>query len=358
MTAVLKPFLLNQEKTQRKSFKTLGKLALFSLLFLFACAGGPPPQTDTQTSSLAGKDEDTDRASGRDRRPSGAKALGLNASVSDRCSTPEGDKTDWWYIDVPGEGKLALTLKIKSVGSDLNLIMVNRSGSVVASSRGGESVVKEFVEKDVVGGRYYARVYAVRATDKSAYELSSVYSQKGGMAIPVQDTGTTPGSISVLNRAIKPERRPVVRPRPMEERPAREVAPTQIPPREQMAMIPSTSKRPAIAPDHSKTEKLVIDQGIEVRQITPAVAVKLNITEKSGLVIVNVIQGSPAAAAGFRRGDIIVAIDEIRVYSINALSQKIKQYHNGDTILFVIKRESHMLDMLLKVSEPGSRRYS
>ena len=311
---------------------------VFAASLLVACGGAQTTkQTESQASSAS---KDADRSSGDDRSPSGAKALMLNASSSDSCSNPEGDKTDWWYMDIPGQGKLILTLNIESAGNDLNLILYDNAGTTLASSRGGESVVKEVIEKDVSEGRYYVRVYTVNETDKSDYELHNIFNQEDGIAIP-----TSPYEEERYNQDIdadtplRPVRTDDLNTEPLTKQPGEEPEQQEV------------QELPVIA-------SLEYDQGIEIRQITPEISKDLDISEWMGLVIVRVEDGSPAKAAGFRRGDVILAIDEKPLKKLNMFAHKIKKYQDGDTILFLIKRGIDTLYMILKVKNPSSGRYS
>lgn len=93
------------------------------------------------------------------------------------------------------------------------------------------------------------------------------------------------------------------------------------------------------------------DIGITVKEITPELARHLGLTEKRGLVVVQVEKNSPAEEAGMRQGDIIMEIDQKPVKNIDEYSMQIRQYKKGDTILFLIKRGGSALYLTLKIWE-------
>jgi hypothetical protein len=304
---------------ERRGLLMMKVLAILAVFFFVACAGTQPADETSHTLAL----KEADSSSGSDRNANGAKELPLNSFSSDHCSYPDGDKTDWWYIDVPAKGKLTLILNIISAGNDLNLVMYDSAGLSIGFSKGGEHVVKEVIEKDVLEGRYYARVYTVNDTDKSAYELHDFFEQGGGSAIFQEMEKREKGSAQTSYRT---ERRKVPK-----------------------SQLPSGSLKKE--PELPEMFSLEYDQGMEIQQITPKLARALNISGSMGLAVVRVEDQSPAKGAGFRRGDIILAVDERPVKKVNVFALKIRKYQNGDTILFLIRRGSDTLYIILTVKK-------
>ena len=93
------------------------------------------------------------------------------------------------------------------------------------------------------------------------------------------------------------------------------------------------------------------DLGITVKELTPELSRHLGLTEKRGLVVVQVESNSPAEEAGIRQGDIIMEMDQRPVKNIDEYSKQIRQYKKGDTILFLIKRGVSTLYLTLKIWE-------
>jgi serine protease Do len=68
-------------------------------------------------------------------------------------------------------------------------------------------------------------------------------------------------------------------------------------------------------------------------------------------VVVQVEEGTPAAEAGLRAGDVIVEIDQDPVENIRRFNQKLETYKKGDTILFLVKRQGATVFLTLKVED-------
>jgi len=91
--------------------------------------------------------------------------------------------------------------------------------------------------------------------------------------------------------------------------------------------------------------------GMSVEELTPELAHNLGLTEMSGIVVVQVEDDSPAAAAGLRPGDVILEIDQNPVQSLDDFNARIEKYKKGDTILLLAKRRGATVFLTLKVTE-------
>jgi serine protease Do len=86
-------------------------------------------------------------------------------------------------------------------------------------------------------------------------------------------------------------------------------------------------------------------RGIEVQEITPEIARRYRLTEKSGVAVVNVEPGSPADVAGLTRGDVIVEINKRPVKSISDYNN-VTKIVKGDALVLtsrgyaVVKEET------------------
>jgi serine protease Do len=76
-------------------------------------------------------------------------------------------------------------------------------------------------------------------------------------------------------------------------------------------------------------------------------AEKYNLIEKSGIMVLRVVPGSPAADAGLRPKDIIIEVDQEPVANLETFMEKIRTYQKGDTILLLVSRDgaTHYLTM-------------
>ncbi|RJR35161.1 MAG: DegQ family serine endoprotease [Desulfobacteraceae bacterium] len=91
--------------------------------------------------------------------------------------------------------------------------------------------------------------------------------------------------------------------------------------------------------------------GMTVEEISPEDAKLYGLPETSGLVVVEVEEGSPASEAGITQGDIILEMDQEQVKDVDSFEKKIAGYKKGDTMLLLIKRRNATLYTTLKVTE-------
>jgi serine protease Do len=91
--------------------------------------------------------------------------------------------------------------------------------------------------------------------------------------------------------------------------------------------------------------------GIEVQEITPEMAKNYNLSRTSGVIIVQVENGSPAAEAGLVPGDIIVEIDKKPVKNLETLNNFLAEVKAGDTILLLIDRGGTTIFVTLTVEK-------
>jgi serine protease Do len=78
--------------------------------------------------------------------------------------------------------------------------------------------------------------------------------------------------------------------------------------------------------------------GISWQPLTPSVAAQLGVTAKEGAVVLQVQNGSPAAQAGLRRGDVIIKIDNQALQGDSALPQIIQSHKPGDKVSLTVLR--------------------
>jgi S1-C subfamily serine protease len=72
--------------------------------------------------------------------------------------------------------------------------------------------------------------------------------------------------------------------------------------------------------------------GVDITTMTPALRQQYGFTPTSGVVVLNVISGSPAAKAGLTQGDVIVAIDGKALTSAESLQNVIQNDKAGQKI--------------------------
>jgi serine protease Do len=78
--------------------------------------------------------------------------------------------------------------------------------------------------------------------------------------------------------------------------------------------------------------------GLHVQELQPELARSLKLAVDRGLLVSGAEPGSPAAAAGFDNGDVIVQIDQYRIYDLDSLGNLLSQVKKSDRILFYVVR--------------------
>ena len=89
--------------------------------------------------------------------------------------------------------------------------------------------------------------------------------------------------------------------------------------------------------------------GLAVQPLTPALAQQLGVKATYGLVVENVVDGSPAADAGIARGDVIVEVDKKPVKTVAELKQSVEKHGKGKPMLLRIQRQDASLYVTVTV---------
>ena len=93
------------------------------------------------------------------------------------------------------------------------------------------------------------------------------------------------------------------------------------------------------------------ETGIGIQAITPALAAGLNLSTNWGVIVSDVVPGSPAEAAGLKVKDIITSIDGKPVESLAAVGTRLSMRTGGERIKLGVIRGSEKLSFDLLVVE-------
>jgi serine protease Do len=100
----------------------------------------------------------------------------------------------------------------------------------------------------------------------------------------------------------------------------------------------------------SASERVKPTLGLAVAPLTPAIAQQLGLRASTqGLVVQGVEDGSPAAEAGFARGDVIVEVDRHAVKTVAELRERLTQHGKGTPMLFLVQRQGSTLYLTASV---------
>jgi serine protease Do len=91
--------------------------------------------------------------------------------------------------------------------------------------------------------------------------------------------------------------------------------------------------------------------GLTVQELNPNIARNFQIKETSGMIVVQVEQGTPAADAGIRPGDIIEEINSIPIKTMKDYQANISQAKAGSALRFLVKRQGKTLYVVVEVPE-------
>ena len=78
--------------------------------------------------------------------------------------------------------------------------------------------------------------------------------------------------------------------------------------------------------------------GIQSLTVTPSIAAANGLSRNDGVVVVNVIAGTPAQKAGLQQGDIIIGLGNTAIADQNDLQNALQQHKPGDTVTLKIDR--------------------
>jgi serine protease Do len=99
----------------------------------------------------------------------------------------------------------------------------------------------------------------------------------------------------------------------------------------------------------SRTESKL---GLDVQDLTAALAEKFKLRESHGVLVTKVETGSLAQSEGLREGDLIKEVNRADVGSVGEFTSAIGKVRRGDTVLLRVLRESRAFYVVLKPSEP------
>jgi serine protease Do len=79
--------------------------------------------------------------------------------------------------------------------------------------------------------------------------------------------------------------------------------------------------------------------GVQIQPVTPEIAASLGVTDPKGAMVVSVVPDSPAARAGVRQGDVIVAINGKDVADAHDVTRRVASLQAGKSAAFTILRD-------------------
>ena len=110
------------------------------------------------------------------------------------------------------------------------------------------------------------------------------------------------------------------------------------------------AKRPLTVADAGKPEvEKEGEYGLQVTDLTPEMARRLNVNREAGVVVVGVRPDSKAYKAGVQQGDLIIEVNRQSVSSTTELKQLLAKHKGGDGISLLVQRNNAGM-MVLKMA--------
>lgn len=91
--------------------------------------------------------------------------------------------------------------------------------------------------------------------------------------------------------------------------------------------------------------------GVYIQEVTPEIAEQFHLDKAEGVLVGDVISGSPAEESGLSRGDIIIAVNNQKVNSPQELQDAIRSLQIGDKATLKVNREGKESSFVLKIEE-------
>lgn len=94
--------------------------------------------------------------------------------------------------------------------------------------------------------------------------------------------------------------------------------------------------------------------GVSIQDIDERLAQYFSLTTSEGVMVTQVLEGAPAEKAGIKDGDIILAVNKIKVRNTSALVKQISNAAIGKPVSLQIIRDKKNLDVLVTVAKRDS----
>jgi serine protease DegQ len=95
--------------------------------------------------------------------------------------------------------------------------------------------------------------------------------------------------------------------------------------------------------------------GVSIQDLTPDLAESLHIDQNGGAVIAGVEPNSPAAQAGLKSGDVVVAVDQRPVRNASGLRNYVGLQRVGTTVDLTVLRGGERVDVSAKIAPAPAR---
>lgn len=91
--------------------------------------------------------------------------------------------------------------------------------------------------------------------------------------------------------------------------------------------------------------------GLIVENITQKIRNRYALKDTSGVIVINVLEGSLADESGFRTGDIILEVNKQKIESVSDYNKILSDLDHGKSYLFLVRRQDKTLYLAIKYSK-------
>ncbi len=95
--------------------------------------------------------------------------------------------------------------------------------------------------------------------------------------------------------------------------------------------------------------------GVRIAQINQSLADKYDLTVDSGVVVIQVQDDGPAAAAGVEAGDILKTIDDVSIEEVDEVADAVRNLEPGTEVTVALLRGSDEIDIQVTLGESKKR---
>jgi S1-C subfamily serine protease len=91
--------------------------------------------------------------------------------------------------------------------------------------------------------------------------------------------------------------------------------------------------------------------GVAIQDLTPDLARALGTTRSEGALIARVVPGSPAARAGLKSSDLVVAVDGAPIHSAAELRNRVGLSRIGDSVTLTVDRGGSERNVSVRIEQ-------
>ena len=114
-----------------------------------------------------------------------------------------------------------------------------------------------------------------------------------------------------------------------------------------LTIVELTDEKQAQAKEEGEAEKTPL--GLEVQNLTPALAQQFRLRDNKGVVVVQVESGSPAADANIRPGDLILEVNGAVVGTVKEYMEAVAKVKKDTVARFLVKRAGRTLYLTVEI---------